>query len=535
VSRSVLSLPAAPGTSLGRFVASRRRRLPVLLVVPALVAVTVSLLPIWYLIDRAFEQGAPAVVGEIWQRRTFDLVVRSLSLAVFVTGACVVVGVTAAWLVARSDLPGRRVLQVLFALPLAIPSYVAAYAWVSWKPWLAGFRGAALVLTLASYPYVYLPVVAALKRLDPAQEEIARSLGRSPLRVALGLTIRQVRPAIVAGALLVMLYVLSDFGAVATMRYEVFTWVIFGAYRAGFNPSRAAILALVLVATALVIVAFETKVRGSRAYSRVGSGAPRPQRPIALGRARPLAYAFVGLVLGAGIVFPVASVVYWLQRGASTTFEIGELTSALWGTVRVSGLAALAAVALAVPVGVLAARYRSRSAHVIERSTYVAHALPGIVVAISLVFVGVRLLRPIYQEIPLLVLAYVVLFLPLAVGAVRTSVEQSPVRLEEVARSLGHSPRRVLARVTVPLALPGIGAGAAMVFLTAMKELPATLLLRPTGMETLATRLWRYTSVSDFASAGPYAVALMLVAALPTALLGGALAARIGRSDGPPS
>jgi iron(III) transport system permease protein len=222
-------------------------------------------------------------------------------------------------------------------------------------------------------------------------------------------------------------------------------------------------------------------------------------------------------------------VLHWMRRGADAGIDVAVLADAAWATIRLSSLAAVAGLALAVPVGVLAARFRSRPVAFIERSTYVAHALPGIVIAISLVFVGVRLLRPVYQEVPLLVLAYTVLFLPLAVGAVRASVEQSPLRLEEAARSLGVPPHEVLARVTVPLASPGIAAGTALVFLSTMKELPATLLLRPTGTETLATRLWSATTISDYAAAGPYALAIMLLAAVPTALLSGLLAARADR------
>ena len=534
------SPPPAAGASgrAGRSRSRSRGRPSPLLVVPAVAAAIVAVAPLPYLVDRAVQRGWRAVVDELAQGRTVALVLRSLALTGAVTVVCVAVGVAAAWLVTRSDLPGRRVLQVLFALPLAVPSYVSAYAWLSLVPGIAGFRGATLVLALSCYPYVYLPVVAALRRLDPAQEEVARSLGRGPARVAVGLALRQVRPAIAAGALLVALYVLSDFGAVGTMRYEVFTWVIYGAYRAGFNPSRAAILSLVLVAVALLVVLAEARVRGSAAYHRLGSGTPRPQRPVPLRRATPLALAFAAAVLGAAVAFPVVSVAYWLQRGASTTFEPAEFTAALLSTLRVSALAAAGAIVLAVPVGVLAARHRRRWVAGVERATYVAHALPGIVIAISLVYVGVRVLRPVYQETPLLVAAYVVLFLPLAVGSVRSSVEQSPVRLEEVARSLGRSPRQVLTRVTIPLAAPGIGAGAALVFLTTMKELPATLLLHPTGMDTLATRLWTYSSVSDYASAGPYALALMLFAALPTAVLSGALRAgrrRGGTPDGAPA
>ena len=497
----------------------RATRLPPLFIlIPALAAAVVAIAPIWYLIDRALSRGAAEVWDEVWQQRTRDLVLRSLALSLTVTIACLAVGAVAAWLVVRSDLPGRGVLRVVLALPLAIPSYLAAFAWVSWRPSIAGFWGAALVLTSMSYPFVYLPCVAALRHLDPAHEEVARSLGRTRTQVALGLTLRQVRPALSAGGLLVMLYVLSDFGAVAAMRYEAFTWVIYGAYRAGFNPSRAAILASTLVVVALVLVVLEAMARG-RASARIGAGNARAGRPVALGRATPLAWLFIATVLGAAIVFPVGRVVYWVATFESPSAGFGDVLGALGSTLVLAIAAAVATVLLAMPVGVLAARHRGRTAQAVEGATYVTHALPGIVIAISLVFIGVRILRPIYLETPLLVLGYVVLFLPLAVGAVRASIEQSPVRLEEVARSLGSSPRAVVWRVTVPLAAPGIAAAAGLVLLSTMKELPVTLILRPTETQTLATRLWQYTSISDYASAGPYALALVIFAAIPTAAL----------------
>lgn len=510
--------PSAPGTRPGPKRAWRRRP-PLFLLIPGAAAALLALAPIGYLIQQATQRGWSNVVDELWQRRTFDLLVRSLALGGAVTVACIAIGVIGAWLVVRTDLPGRGIWQVVLALPLAVPSYVAAYAWVSWRPSLAGFWGATLVLTLTSFPYVFLPVLAALRRLDPAQEDVARALGHGTLSVSLGLTLRQVRPAIAAGGLLVALYVLSDFGAVGAMRYEVFTWVIYSAYRAGFNPARAAILALALAAVSLVIVAFEAKVRGSAAYSRLGSGTPRPQTPIRLGRWRWAALAFVGAVAGLALAFPAVRLVYWVQRAVSVQVPLDELAVALRNTLGLAALAAIVTIVLAIPVGVLAARFRSPGVTAIERSTYVAHALPGIVIALSLVFMGIRWLRPFYQEVPLLVLAYVVLFLPLAVGSVRSSVEQSPRRLEEVAHSLGLRARWVLARVSLPLASPGLAAGACLVFLTVMKELPATLLLRPTGTETLATRLWTFTAENDYAAGAPYAAALVLFASAPAAFL----------------
>ena len=182
--------------------------------------------------------------------------------------------------------------------------------------------------------------------------------------------------------------------------------------------------------------------------------------------------------------------------------------------------AALVCTVAALPLGVLAARHRDRATRVLEGASYVAHGLPAIVIGIAMISVGVLLLRPIYQQSPLLVLAYAVLLVPLAVGSTRAAVESAPIRLEEVARALGRSPLRAFGAVTARVAAPGIAAGAALVMLTCMKELPVTLMLRPTGTDTLATRLWNFSSVSDYASAAPYAAALVVFAAIPTAVLG---------------
>lgn len=497
----------------------RRARPPLALLAPAVVAAVVSLLPLWYLVDQALERGSREVWNEIVQARTFWLLVRTLALTGAVTVGCVLIGVTAAVLVVKSSLPFRTFWHLVLTVPLAVPSYVAAYTWISWRPGLAGFGGATLVLTLVSYPYVYLSAVAALSRLDPAIEEVATALGRSPIRVLVTVAVRQIRPAIAAGALLVALYVLSDFGAVATMRYEAFSFVIYGAFRAGFDPARAAILSCVLIAVAAVFVLAESSVRGRPSFTRLGAGAPRRQRQVELGRTTPLALAFVGTVAALAVGFPLVNLAIWFRRGLSATVDVGAITTAVGDTLVLAGLGAAVTMALAIPVGALAARHRGRGVRLLERATYIGHGLPAIVVALAMVFVGVSLLRPLYQTAPLVALAYAVLFLPLGVGAVRSAVEQSPVVLEEVARSLGASNMSVMRRITLKRAAPGVAAGAALVLLTAIKELPATLLLHPTGTETLSMALWSNTNIGRYAAAAPYATTLVVMASVPTFVL----------------
>jgi len=497
----------------------RRIAPPAALVIPAILAALASLAPLLYLIDVAFDRGAGRVWEEFWRSRTLGLVVRSGTLAACVTAASVVVSVPLAWAVTRSDLRGRRAWRVVLALPLAIPSYLAAFAWISWAPSLAGFWGAFLVLTAVSYPYVYLPLTAAFGRIDQSLDEIATIHGKGSVGRLVLLAARQCRGTVAGGSLLVALYVLSDFGAVATMRYDAFTWVIYGAYRAGFNPTRAAVLALVLVLIALGLVMAEAAARG-RAVSTVTSRAVVPPRPIRLRGTTAWFQSMAVAVAALSLAFPVWRIVVWVDS-FGTEIGAGDVATALWGSVRYSVIAAVLTVLVALPIGLLVARYPSRTSVLIDRSTYVTHALPGIVVAISMVFIGVRVLRPVYLEAPLLILAYVALFLPLAVGGIRASAEQIPLGLDDVARSLGKTPMVVVRRVNLPLIAPGIASATALVMLAAMKELPVTMLLRPTGSETLATRLWTYTTVSDYAGAGPYALAIIVFVAIPTAIATG--------------
>ena len=326
---------------------------------------------------------------------------------------------------------------------------------------------------------------------------------------------RQVRGSIATGALLVALYVLSDFGAVATMRYDAFTWVIYSSYRSGFNPSRAAILAIVLVLIALVLLFGEKILRGqNESHLSARSVDANPRHRVSF---KPVAITFLSTIIIFALAFPIWRVVTWVYRYGSED-SMADIATALWHSVFFSGLAALATIQLALPIGILAGRYPSRSTTLLEQSTYVTHALPGIVIAISMVFLGVRLLEPIYLRTPLLVIAYVALFLPVAVGSIRSAAEQIPDSLDEVSRSLKLSQWAIVRRVTLPLLAPGLLSAGALVMLAGMKELPATMLLRPTGSETLATRLWTYTSVSDYAGAGPYALAIIVFVSIPTAI-----------------
>ena len=529
-----MTIPAALRGARARSTTRTPAPPPWLVAAGVLVGV-LGLLPIGYLLVVAASSVDPLAL--VLRERTLQVLVNSLALAVTVTVAAVLVGVPVAWLTTRSDLPGRRWWTILVLLPLVVPSYVGGYAVVAAfgprgalqslleplgvgrLPELYGFPGAALTLTLFSFPYVVLSVRGALLRLDPAYEEVSRSLGRGPWRTFLSVTLPQLRPAITAGALLVALYSLADFGAVSLLQFDSFTRAIYVQYRASFDPSLAAVLSLMLVTCTAGVLLAESRLRGRARYHRSGGGAARQAHAVALGPWRWPAFAACALVVALALGVPLATILFWLVRGIGTDQALGLVWEPVLNSVLASGLAAILAVLASIPVAILAVRHRGVLASVVERATYAGFALPGIVIGLAFVFIAARYLPAIYQTLPLLLVAYLVRFAPEAVGATRASLLQVSPRIEEVARTLGRHPGAVLREVTLPIIRPGLIAGGALVFLTAMKELPTTILLAPTGFDTLAVRIWSTTSEGFFARAAPPAMLMVLVAAASLWLL----------------
>ena len=396
-----------------------------------------------------------------------------------------------------------------------IPSYVAAFCLlgafgprgllqqllgVERLPEIYGYWGALAALTLSTYPYVLLLVSAALRALDPSLEEAGRGLGQTPFAVFRRVTLPALRPSIGAGALLVALYALSDFGVVSLMRYDALTRAIYLQYRSLFDRTPAAML-------------------GARAHRDHGARAPARERAggaasRAAGPARRGSSGRTGSAAGAGPRSPIArrsSARFspCRPRCSATGSRAGSKRSGLpWRrdrstrspprrSRRPSPLLA------ALPIALLAMRYPTRWTRLLERLSFAGNALPGIVIALSLVFFAANYASPLYQTLALLVFAYVVRFLPQALAGVESSLAAVGPRVEEAARALGRGPLATTLTVTVPLVRSGIFAGAALVFLSAMKELPATLLLRPIGFDTLATEIWKLTSVGRLLAGRP--------------------------------
>ncbi len=489
-----------------------------LLVVSALVALLV-LAPVGFLLDQTLSTGWDEVQRLLFRPFVGELLVNTATLVAVGTVACTVLGVAVAWFVERTDLPGRRAWAVLAALPITVPAFVTSYSWVSITPAVQGFWGAAAIITLAYYPLVYLPVAAVLRGTDPALEESARSLGMGPWRTFFRVTLPQTRIALLGGMLLVAVHMLSEFGAFAMLRFQTFTTAIYDQYKLSFDGAAASMLASVLVILCLVLLVAELSARGRGRYARVDSGSARPSTPAHLGHGRwAVGAGFVALI-GLALGLPLATLVYWVATGSSAGFDPGALLAATGTSLKLGLGAAALTTLLALPVSILSVRHPSRTATLIERATYIPFALPGIVIALSLIVLSIHYFPALYGTTQLLIVAYAILTLPLALVATRAALAQAPPVHEEIARSLGSRPLVAMARVTLPRILPGLGAAAALVFLATVTELTATLLLAPIGTQTLATQFWAKASTLSYGAAAPYAALMVAISALPTYLL----------------
>lgn len=456
---------------------------------------------------------------------------RTVLLATLVSTGAAILGTGSAWLVTRTDLPGRRVWRILLPLPLVIPSFLGAFALIAAfapgglvedvlgvrnLPQVRGITGSVLVLTLLTYPYVYLPVAARLNQLPPSLEEAARLFGRRPTEVFREIVLPQLKSSILAGTLLVFLYTVSEFGAVQLLRYDTFTRVIFTAFKT--DKTTALALSLDLGLLALLVVVLE---RLSAKAPRTSGDRTLRGLEVRLGRWRAAATAAIGSLTLFALAAPVGVLLFWAGRGllrgsdrtSALSSDLGSLLIPALNTAQMSVLAAVVATIGVLPIAYLTVRRRSRASHVANALVVAGFALPGLAIALALVVLtlGAGPLSAYYQTPTLLVFAYAIHFGAQALRAGEVAVASVPGRLDDAARALGAGRVRRFVTVELPLMTPGLLAGAGLVLLSTMKELPATLLLAPPGFETLATRIWNATNeafLADASIAGLLLIAL---------------------------
>jgi iron(III) transport system permease protein len=508
---------------------------PALLIFGCCVALIMSI-PIFYVMWRSLFAGADRWV-RLLDERIPQLLWNTLSLAVAVTVCTVIIGVSTAWIVVRTDLSGRKVWRWLLALPLLIPPYVGAVTYIivfgrsGWArdywlntPWLVNtfgdypinmysFFGVFFVLTMFTYPYVFLIASASLRKMNRNFEDAARALGMSTFQIFWKVNLPFLRPAIGAGAILVSLYVLSDFGAVSILRYVTFTAAIYF-QRAGFDTASAAVLSLVLIVLTVAILWVESKTRKKNKYYQTANSYREPAI-LSLGQWKPYALLYVSFIFVVSVLLPISVLVYWANIG----IRMGALDARFFGFVinslKVSSIAALICMVFAMPVIYMKSRYPSIISNVIDRFSYAGYALPGVIVALGFIFIFNNHLPMLYNTLYVLALAFVVRFLPQAMQSSEASLSLVSPRIDEAARSLGYPPWKVMLKVILPNMLPGVLAGGALVFVSSVKELPVTLMLRPPGFDTLAVRIYFEAHEALYHLAAPSALLLIIISIIP--------------------
>ncbi|WP_439593471.1 ABC transporter permease [Microbacterium sp.] len=464
--------------------------------------------------------------------RLLQLLGNTLLLSALVVGFSLVIGTATAVITQRSTLRGRRVWSTLVTVPLVLPAYVIAVALSGMlggggtlSQWLAplgidrlppavGLWAATACLTIVGVPVVHALVSAALARLDPALEETARLLGDPPARAFARVVLPQLRGTLALGACVIALYVVSDFGAVSMLRYDTFTRAVYAQFRGRVDLAPAFALCSILVMVAAVFVIGQVVLRG-REHAAAANA--RPAAPRRWGApARIAAVVLLCAVVTASSILPIATLATWTLRGLGAGAQPGPVLVEAGNALLYGLLASIVTTVLAVPIA-LAARRRTRFGRVIEAVPWITHSLPHLAVGLAILVLALRGPPVLYQSTTALVLAYAVLFLPLAVAPLSVALRRIDERLLDASRVLGGSDAATLGRIVLPLALPAALTGAVLVFFAAFHELPATLLLRPTGAETLAVRLWGAMVEGQYTTAS---IAALLMVAISVPLLG---------------
>jgi iron(III) transport system permease protein len=508
---------------------------PKALIITNFIILITFLLPTFYLIWR-FLTFTRSYVSFFRSWNVFDLLLNTMLLFIFVVISSLILGLLISIILVRFNIPGSKILFTLSVLPLVIPSYIGALTYVSaFSPkglfvqlfssfgineiaGIDGFFGSWLVLTLFTYPYVVLICSSALRNLDSTVEDAARSLGKNRFNVYTQVVIPRLKKPIIFSGLLVGLYVISDFGAVSLMRYSTLTKAIYSYYEFNINGDPVIFYSSILIVLALLISFIQ---RGSEeARSAKVSGTPKISEKTNLSpRSKVLIYTFLSLVIFSGLILPISVLSYWLIRGLSAGNSVRAVFGGVVGSLSVSLLAALFSVIVSTPIIIMVSQYRSKFGNVLERIMLALYGLPHISVGVAILFITIKIFPSIYQSFTALIISYLIVFLPQAIGAGQASMEQVKSNYLDASAGLGMSKLKSFYRITLPLIYRGLFAGGALVFLSTMKELPQTLLLRPTGLNTMAIDIWSYASEGLFTQAAFSSFILLAISAIPTYIL----------------
>ncbi|MEX5213059.1 MAG: iron ABC transporter permease [Nitrospiraceae bacterium] len=495
-------------------------------------------LPLGYVLVQAATTD-PALWSRLWRTRLPELLINTASLAVTVSGVTLLLGLSLAWLVTRYEFPGRTIWEWALILPLAMPTFVLAYVYAHllstggpvdrlWQM-VAGpdhhvfapqsLTGATLVMALDTFPFVYVLCRAALLNMNLSFEEVARACGVGRWPTFLRVTVPLLRPAIFAGLSLVVLYVVSDFGAVSMLRYQTLTYAVYQQMTGRYDYAAASVLSLLLVLFALVFLLTERWFRRrSRFYQTAGRFRQAPRQCPGLGQRLGMTL-YVGVIFALSFGIPAWLLLIWSAGAIQEGVLDARFFDFTWNSVSLSATAATGAVLLGAPVAYLSTRRPGWLNHFCLHASYAGYVLPGPVAALALLVIVLALAPAWYGSAAVLILAYILHFLPVGLQSLEPAIQQVTPNLEEAARTLGSTLWDTIRRVTLPLIRNGFFGAWILMFLQCMKELPATLLLRPVGFDTLAVRVWLEASEELYTLAAAPALLIVLFSLPALALL----------------
>tara|TARA_Y200000002_G_scaffold257757_1_gene213791 strand:- start:5596 stop:7152 length:1557 start_codon:yes stop_codon:yes gene_type:complete len=510
-------------------------KIPKILLTTNVFILTIFLMPIFYMFWR-FANFSRNISAFLKSWDVFSLLFNTLTLFLAVVLTSLLIGLLVSIFTVRYELPASKILFSLTILPLVIPSYIGALTYVSaFSPrglfvdifsnfglneisGIDGFVGSWIVLTLFTYPYVQLVCSSALRNLDSTVEDAARSLGVKKVKMYTSVVLPRLKKPIIYSSLLVGLYVISDFGAVSLMKYGTMTKAIYSYYVININGDPVIFYSTILIFLALIISFAQ---RGSDiSRSAKVSGTPREMEKIKLSKKpKILVLAFFFVLIFFSLFVPVSVLGYWLFRGLAQGNTVSGALSGILGSLTAATVTSILAMVIATPIVVMISQYRSKFGDLFEKVTLTLYGLPHIAVGISMLFITIKIFPSIYQTFITLIISYLIVFLPQAVGGGQASMEQVKLSYIEASSGLGFSKIDTFFKITFPLIYRGLLAGAALVFLSTMKELPQTLLLRPTGFSTMAVDIWSNASEALFTQAAFSAFILLAISAFPTYIL----------------
>ena len=498
----------------------------------ALAIVILAAVPLWFVILQSADLGADKW-QQLWTSRLPELLWNTLSLAILVAVVCFILGVSAAWWIARFNFPGRRYAIWLMVLPLTIPTYVFAHiyttlfeadGWIG-QTWIGIFGnsvaipdiynifGATLTLSLAGFSYVFLLSHSALSVSTQSLEEAARIHGVNKWQVFFRINLPLLRPAIAAGLAVVILHVLSDFGAVSMLHYQTFTLSIYLQMSGRFDYQAAAGLSLILVLLSLTFLVLERFFRARQRYYTT-----RQTRKHQLKEVTPLIttmiWLWLGLITFLAFILPLTWMISWSWDAWVQDVIDSEFWRYAYNSLFLAVMCATIAIVCGLPIALFNNRQRSKYSSALIQVSSVGFVLPGPVVALGILSFILSLLPFLYGGLIALLLALVIRFLPLAVQSQDASMQQLTPSIEQAGRILGATPLENLKRVVLPMISGGIASAWVLVFIDTLKELPATLILRPTGFDTLPVRIWIEASEEMLELAAPAAL-MLVVGTLP--------------------